>query len=259
MKSCGPSGFEPASGPARSTLALTGSTRVANHNDYDNFALAYTEDNETNAWNAYYERPASLRLAGEIAGLRVLDAGCGSGAHASELIARGATVVGIDKSAGLLAIARERLGRDVRLEKTDLNEPLPFDDQSFDLVLASLVMHYLPDWTLPLGEFCRVLVPQGRLVISTHHPFMDHALAKRKNYIAIYEFTDEWKKGNRAMTMRFWHRPLHAMTDALTAAGFVIDTVSEPQPLPEVRHLFPDVYEALSTQPRFIFFSAHRH
>jgi len=73
-------------------LALTVGIRMANHNDYDGFPSAYSEDNETNAWNACYERPACLRLAGEVAGLRVLDAGCGSGAHASELIARGASL-----------------------------------------------------------------------------------------------------------------------------------------------------------------------
>lgn len=47
-------------------------------NDYDAFAAAYTADNESNAWNAYYERPASLALLGDVAGLRVLDAGCGA-------------------------------------------------------------------------------------------------------------------------------------------------------------------------------------
>lgn len=44
-------------------------------NDYDRFAVAYDADNENNAWNAYYERPAILALMGEVAGLRVLDAG----------------------------------------------------------------------------------------------------------------------------------------------------------------------------------------
>lgn len=46
-------------------------------NDYDAFAAAYDADNEVNAWNAYYERPAILALVGDVAGLSVLDAGCG--------------------------------------------------------------------------------------------------------------------------------------------------------------------------------------
>jgi hypothetical protein len=47
------------------------------------------------------------------------------------------------------------------------------------------------------------------------------------------------------------------MTDALTGAGFIIDVVSEPQPLAETRELFPEDYETLTTKPRFIFFAAH--
>ena len=48
-------------------------------NEYDSFAEAYTASNETNLFNAYYERPAMLALAGDVAGRRILDAGCGAG------------------------------------------------------------------------------------------------------------------------------------------------------------------------------------
>ena len=48
-------------------------------NDYDSFAEAYSAVNEVSLLNAYYERPATLALAGDVAGRRVLDAGCGSG------------------------------------------------------------------------------------------------------------------------------------------------------------------------------------
>lgn len=225
-------------------------------NDYDAFAAAYQADNENNAWNAYYERPAILTLAGDVAGLRVLDAGCGGGAHAAALIDRGAILTGIDASAGLLDIARRRLEGRARLLLADLNQPLPFEDGSFDLIVASLVMHYLPDWSQPLSEFGRVLSDGGRLVFSTHHPFMDHEFASQDNYFETYNFSETWQRGDKAVTMRFWHRPLHAMFDALKSAGFQIDILSEPQPDPQVRTLFPDAYRSLTTKPRFLFFSA---
>ncbi|SCE97037.1 hypothetical protein GA0074695_2557 [Micromonospora viridifaciens] len=47
--------------------------------DYDSFANAYSAENEPNLFNAYYERPEMLRLAGDVSGRRILDAGCGSG------------------------------------------------------------------------------------------------------------------------------------------------------------------------------------
>jgi SAM-dependent methyltransferase len=224
---------------------------------YDEFARAYNEDNERNAYNALYERPAALGLIGAVAGLRVLDAGCGGGAHAAALIARGAKVTGIDKSQALLAIARERLGPEVSLIRADLETPLGFADGSFDIVLASLVMHYLRDWQPVLTEFNRILAPGGRLVMSTHHPFMDHLRAGRTNYFETYEFADQWQKGGRTIHIKYWHRPLHAMTDALARAGFIIDGIGEPQPLAEARELFPEDYETLRTKAQFIFFAAH--
>jgi 2-polyprenyl-3-methyl-5-hydroxy-6-metoxy-1,4-benzoquinol methylase len=69
-------------------------------NDYDAIAHAYADKVADNPWNAYYERPAVLRLLGDVAGQRLLDAGCGSGEHARVLADRGAVVTGIDASAG---------------------------------------------------------------------------------------------------------------------------------------------------------------
>jgi SAM-dependent methyltransferase len=117
-------------------------------------------------------------------------------------------------------------------------------------------MHYLRDWTPTLHEFRRVLVPAGRLVISTHHPFMDHALAGGTNYFATYDFSEQWSKDGHTMRMRFWHRPLSAMIRALTDAGFAIEAVDEPGPDPAVRELDPVAWRSLTTEPRFIFFAA---
>lgn len=227
------------------------------HNDYDSIAPAYTAYNDNSPWNAHYERPASLALVGNVTGLRVLDAGCGAGSHSAALLERGAIVTGLDKSPGLLAVARVRLGAGVSLHQADLAEALPFVDGAFDVILASLVLHYLPDWQPTLREFRRILVPGGRLIVSTHHPFMDHPLAGGDDYFATYEFTEEWTLGGTTVTMRFWHRPLHAMADAFAAAGFQIDVISEPQPDPAARDLFPEAFASLSTKPRFLFFATH--
>src|SRR5689334_23944769 len=112
-------------------------------NDYDSFAEAYSAENENNLVNAYYARPAMLALAGDVAGRRFLDAGCGSGPLSAALRDRGAIVTGMDISAGMLERARRRLGDDARLQQADLKSPLPFPDNAFDDVMASLVLHYL--------------------------------------------------------------------------------------------------------------------
>jgi len=226
--------------------------------DFDAIADGDDADNERNAWTACYERPAVLAMVGDVRGLRVLDAGCGGGLHAAALIERGAAVTGIDASAAMLRIARRRLHGRAELVQADLRRPLPLDDGTFDIVLASLVLHHLRDWGPPLGEFHRVLRPHGRLVFSTHHPFMDQTLGSGENSFDTYPLTERWRRGDDVATMRFWHRPLHAMFDALHSAGFRVVQLREPQPHDRTRFEHPREYELLRTRPRFLFFDAVR-
>jgi SAM-dependent methyltransferase len=228
-------------------------------NDYDGFAEGYTASNETSLVNAYYERPAMLALAGDVAGRRILDAGCGAGSLVSALRDRGAIVTGFDKSAGMLELARRRLGDDADLRVAELGSPLPFPDGTFDDVTASVVLHYLEDWGPALAEIRRVLKPGGRLIVSVNHPFSEnlwHRKAGLKpDYFATYNYIVEWTAEGQRALLRFWSRPLHAMTDAFTTAGFRISVISEPTFAPDTpRELLPD---NISDSRGFLFFVLH--
>lgn len=183
---------------------------------YDSFAEAYSALNEVSLLNAYYERPATLALAGDVAGRRILDAGCGSGPLFAALRERGATVTGFDSSAGMLALARRRLGDDADLHLADLGYPLPFPDGAFDDVIASLMLHYLEDWTAPLAELRRVLRPGGRLIASVDHPLQGHPLVRPgADYWATFQYSVETAApGGQRFTLTYWHRPLPAMISA---------------------------------------------
>jgi len=225
---------------------------------YDDFAEAYTAENESSLMNAYYERPATLALVGDAAGRRILDAGCGSGPLFAALREQGAVVTGFDQSAEMLAHARARLGDDADLRVADLAGPLPFADGEFDDVIASLVLHYLRDWDPVLAELRRVLKPGGRLIASVNHPMMVNLTHRhegpRPDYFEAYTWTDEFELHGEKARMTFWNKPLHAMTDAFTAAGFRIAVISEPHPVPAARELFPGDFEILDTFPSFLFF-----
>lgn len=225
------------------------------YNDYDRFAQVYARLNENSPFLALYERPAILALAGDVRGRRVLDAGCGSGVQTAELMRRGATVTGVDQSAGLLALARERLGSDAVLRQADLAQPLPFADGNFDLVLCSLVLHYLREWEPTLREFRRVLVPGGRVVLSTHHPFLSMRISGSDDYLGTHHYAEDWQIDGHTMRMRFWHRPLRAMLTAFTSSGFAVDEIAEPDPRPEMADTAPDAYRKLSRNAHFLFFS----
>ena len=76
-----------------------------------------------------------------------------------------------DISPEMAKLARRRIGDRATVLVADLGEPLSFaQDASFDLVVGSLVLHYLRDWTPVLSEFRRVLTGDGVVVFSTHHP-----------------------------------------------------------------------------------------
>ncbi|TCC25105.1 class I SAM-dependent methyltransferase [Kribbella speibonae] len=196
--------------------------------DYDEFAEAYSADNEVNLLNGHYERPAMVSLAGEVSGRRVLDVGCGSGPLMAALGDKGAIVSGFDLSASMIELAHRRLGEDADLTVADLAKPLPYDDAAFDDVVGSLVLHYLKDWTEPLAELRRVLKPGGRLILSLNHPFVYTALNPDGEYFDVAEFSFDAEHAGRTVVYTIWHRPLQAMSDAFTAAGFRISVIMEP-------------------------------
>lgn len=136
-------------------------------------------------------------------------------------------------------LARARVGDQARILVGDLAEPLALDDANFDSVVASLVLHYLRDWTGPLREIRRVLGPGGAVVFSTHHPTMDGGTLSPDDYFAIKEVTEVWTKGSGTYEVSFWRRPLTAMAKAIHEAGFLIELLVEPMPVPELREKDP--------------------
>ncbi len=209
-------------------------------NDYDSFAEAYAAENETSLINAYYARPAILNLAGDVAGRRILDAGCGAGTVTVGLRERGAIVAGFDSSSKMVELARKRLGADADLRVADILGPLPYPDGVFDDVVAALVLHYLEDWTGPLAELRRVLKPGGRLIVVVNHPMIYKLVYPDADYFAVRKHSEEYSFNGQNAVLTYWHRPLHAMTDSFTAAGFRTAVISEPPPAPEARELFAD-------------------
>jgi len=215
--------------------------------DYDSFAEAYAAENETSLMNAYYTLPAIVDLAGDVAGRRILDAGCGSGPLFAALRERGAVVAGFDSSAKMVDVARRRLGDGADLRVAYLGDPLPYPDGAFDDVVAALVLHYLEDWNAPLAELRRVLEPGGRLIVAVNHPILYKVIHPEGDYFTVAQWTDEYDFNGQKAELTFWHRPLHAMTDAFTAAGFRTAVISEPPFAPEARELFPDELSKFSS------------
>lgn len=116
-------------------------------------------------------RAIGMKMYPAANGMRVLDIGCGTGAHLSLYQEAGCEVFGIDPSPAMLEVARKRLGDGADLRSGDAAN-MPFDDAHFDLVTAMLVLHELPPATRSaiLSEAMRTLKPDGRLLLIDFHP-----------------------------------------------------------------------------------------
>ncbi len=222
--------------------------------NYEQFAARYAERAQTKPHNAYYERPATLSLLTDVAGKRVLDAGCGPGIYAEILLERGAQVVAVDVTPAFVDITRKRVGSRATVLRADLAQPLDFaEDGSFDVVVAPLVLDYIEDWDAVFAEFYRALKPGGALVFSCGHPFADWAVAKGDSYFAIEQFDMIWKGfGKPYPLVKTYRRPLSAIVDPLLNAGFRLDALLEPQPTEQFQERDPEDYAKLMGEPGFL-------
>ena len=176
-----------------------------------------------------------LRLLGEGPG-RLLDVGCGGGAHAVAFAERGWTVTGVDLSRAQLELARARGVDVVEADAT----ALPFEDASFDAAVSTFTHTDLEDFPAVLRETARVLRPEGRLVYLGVHPCFvgPHAFVHDREVPELYpgyrdtsyrtEAPGIWGEGIRAK-VGATHLPLGLFLHAFLDAGFTIERFEEPE------------------------------
>jgi SAM-dependent methyltransferase len=168
-------------------------------------------------------------------GRRTLDLGCGEGRVARDLKALGHAVVGIDGSNTMLAAAR---GADPELELHLADAAaLPFAEASFDCVVAFMSLQDVDDLGGAVAEAARVLEQDGQLCVAIVHPLSsagqfegdepDSPFVVAGSYLEPSRYADELSRGGLEVTFVSAHRPLEAYTEALTAAGLVIERLRE--------------------------------
>jgi ubiquinone/menaquinone biosynthesis C-methylase UbiE len=169
-------------------------------------------------------------------GRRTLDLACGEGRLARDLAVRGHTVVGIDASLTLVELAREA-DPDGEYVVGDATA-LPFEDASFDLVVAYNSLMDVSDMAGAVREAARVLEPGGRFCISVVHPLgyvgefagdePDAPFVFTSPYFERREIHDSFERAGLRMTFHSVARPLVDYTRALENAGFRLDALREP-------------------------------
>jgi 2-polyprenyl-3-methyl-5-hydroxy-6-metoxy-1,4-benzoquinol methylase len=113
--------------------------------------------------------PVLWAFAGDVKGLTVLDAGCGTGYLSKKLHDQGARVTGIDFSERMIVIARAHHPTlDFRVDSCA--QLATIEDEHFDLVIVNYVLMDTPDLHGTMHAFHRVLKPHGVAVLVFSHP-----------------------------------------------------------------------------------------
>jgi ubiquinone/menaquinone biosynthesis C-methylase UbiE len=179
-------------------------------------------------------------LMGEVAGQRVCDLACGQGRVARHLAAKGAQVVGIDLSAGLLAIARryeEAEARGIEYVQADARHLDARDLGAFDGVLCFLALMDIPDLAATLHSVARILRPGGWFIFSILHPCFHTSQSGEMQTpegvvrtIGKYFVEGYWRSEARTGPpgkIGAYHRTLATYINTLADAGLQLTRLSE--------------------------------
>ena len=193
-------------------------------------------------------RGTLLGMLGErLAGARACDLCCGEGYVGRFLLAEGAgEVVGIDLSAELIAVARERApAGPIAYRVDDARTLTSAEDGAFDVVVSQLAMMDVADHRAMFAAVRRVLAPGGVFFFTMLHPcfegrpfhvteappyLFDEAGLPMAYVVSRYATEGHWNSGGDGVRGRMgaYHRTLSTYVNDLIAAGFVLERLEEP-------------------------------
>jgi len=183
--------------------------------------------------NNVEEKPQLFSLLPDLSGKRILDLGCGYGENCKKFIEMGAAfVMGIDISEKMLEVAREKhAGSNIVFAQMGM-EDLPQLEETFDLVVSSLAIHYVCDFDKLVHDVAQRLNDGGFFIFSQEHPITTAPLSGIKWYqkndvIEGMLLTDYAKEGRRDVSWIIehvikYHRTTASIINSLIDGGFTI-------------------------------------
>lgn len=147
---------------------------------YNLYATAY--DDSLGYLNSF-EGDLFLKLVGDIKGKKVLDVGAGTGRIIHNLNMAGGEVTAVDLSENMLKVLKKKFPR-IEAKQGDIEE-LPFEDETFDVVVATFVIVHLRELQDAFDEVYRVLKPGGVFIVTNINQKKAPKLKTRDNKTVV--------------------------------------------------------------------------
>lgn len=239
-------------------------------NPYDNavFFQKYSQmDRSKKGLGAAGEWQTLKGVLPDFTAKRVLDLGCGYGWHARYAAEQGAaSVTACDISEKMLAVAREKNAHSAVTYRREAFEDADYPAEAFDVVLCSLMLHYLADYGDFVEKVHRWLKPGGILVYTVEHPVFTAYGSQDWYYgpdgeILHFPVDRYYYEGERDAVflgehMVKYHRTLTTYLDTLLNCGFLLRRIVEPQP-PESMMDLPGMRDEMR-RPMMLLVSAEK-
>ncbi|VVB79327.1 Ubiquinone biosynthesis O-methyltransferase [uncultured archaeon] len=213
-------------------------------------------------FNTNLEMPTTLKLLGNVKNKKILDLGCGPGFYLKILANKKARVKGIDISEESVKIARKE-NPDIEIKIGDVTKKLPYKDSEFDIVLASLILDHIEDWTQVLKKIKRVLKKEGIFVFSTYNP-ITYKEKKKKWFFKTFReiegyFDEDWRneEWEREYGIRkigkigHHHKTYGTIVRFLVNSGFELIDYEDSFPTKISKEKYPEYYKRHSNKPNF--------
>ena len=244
---------------------------MAKQNIYDNetFFNEYRKlrERDINA-NNLFELPTLFSMMPDLNGKNVLDLGCGSGERCLDYLKLGAlSVTGVDISEKMLDVARKEHG-DPKITYINMAmEDIGSIDDTFDVVISSLALHYVEDFSGVAGNVYRLLNDGGIFLFSQEHPLATCYSGSgdrwtrdengRKIHVNIADYCVERRNDSTWFVegVQRYHRMFSTIVNTLCDTGFRILKMAEPYPTEELVKKYPEYYD-LYHKPDFLFVKA---
>jgi 2-polyprenyl-3-methyl-5-hydroxy-6-metoxy-1,4-benzoquinol methylase len=235
-------------------------------NIYDNhtFFKEYSSLRDSGVtYNDFVEQPAIKSEISNLNGKIILDLGCGTGQFAKFCIENGASrVLGIDISRNMI----DQANKENKHEKIDYIcisiEDLELQNQKFDIIISSLAVHYIEDYSTLIKKVSGLLKKNGEFIFSTEHPIVT-ARKEMNNWFKDNEgnrlhwaFDNYQEEGKREQHWYIdgvikYHRTISTLINTLINNGLVLEKIIEPQSIPTGLEQMPKLINE-KRRPSFI-------